>query len=232
MKASVAPPPAEKMTPSWELVRPSLDLVRNNFEVVLWLLLLPALLIALGTLLLGGTGNIRHISDLSPRQRSGAIVIIVGGLWSLLNLAPAQYFRVAASKKQTVRLQACYRRGLPFFWRLVAVDVLIGLMVLGGLVLLIVPGLIFLRRYYLASYYIVDQDLGIKAALQRASHDSKPVSGAVWGVIGVQISFSILASFISIIPALGILLAALVSYICLFLPALRYREIIAAVPAD
>jgi hypothetical protein len=226
----LTPPPKTFMTNSWDLVKPSLELVKKHVEQVIYLFLLPSLTYGLGSLLLGGDAKIEHLDNLTGRQELGVIILLIGFIWSLLNLAPSVYFRVRVGKGKSPSIGECYRKGLPYFWRLWAVDILVGLVVIIGLVLLIVPGIIFLRRYYLAPYYLIDKKLGIIESMKRSSHDSKPVSGYIWGVIGVQVVFSLIGSGLSLLPALGIVLSALVGYVCLFVPVLRYKEVLAATP--
>jgi len=218
------------LIPSWDLVKPSWRLVVENFEAIIFLYLLPALVIALGTVLLGDTRLIHHFADLSPRQWLGLKIAAVGGLWSLINAAPALYFQAKVAGGKTISLGDAYRQGLKYFWRLIGMFLLFGIIVIGGLILLILPGLlalfIIIHRYYLAGYYLVDQDLGIRQALLRSHHETAPFTPYVWGIVGVQLTFTIIASIVSgLLFQYGPVASAFIGVICLFLPALRYHEI-------
>src|SRR6185436_11176005 len=87
--------------------------------------------------------------------------------------------------------------------RLIGLGIIVGLMLLGGFLLFIIPGLIVLRRYYLSPYYLVDKDLTIGEAMKQSAADSKKYSQYIWSVIGV----SVLLSFTGIIPLIGVLLS-------------------------
>lgn len=226
MKASDQKDPAEVMTPSWELVSKSFKLVQQNIEQIIFLFLLPALTYTLGFILLDTTKGLHH---LTTRQTIGLIIVIIGCVWSLINLAPSLYFRVRTlTQKQPVSTKQAYKEGLPLFFRILATQIAVGILVLVGFVLLIVPGVIALRRYYLASYYLVDKNLSISEALKMSSEQTKPYRGYVWGTLGVQLVFAIGGSVLAPIPVVGIVLGSLVGYICLFLDSLRYRELVKA----
>lgn len=232
MKAKAKKPQPKPLAPSWDLVGPSWRLLRDNFELVIFLFILPSLLLVLGGLLLGETKDLHHLSDITSRQRVGLALMGLSLLWSILNFAPAIYFRLKVTAGKAVGLGTCYRQGLRYFWRLVGLNLfLLGLLFLGFL-LFIVPGIIllilFINRYYLAWYYLVDRDLGIRGALATSQRETAAYVGNIWGVIGVQLSFSLVASTISAVSRLGSVVAIFIQLICLFLPALRYKEIKAA----
>lgn len=224
MKTSVSPPATHDLTPSWELVRTSIDLLKQNFEAVTFLILLPALLLDLGVLLFGHYALFQH-QGMLPRQKFGLVIMAIGFIWSLINLGPSIYFQTRIVRDKAETVGNYYRHGFAFTRRLIAYNILYFLTVLGGLILLIVPGVIAMRRYYLAGFYLVDQNISVREAMKKAAEDTKPVSGFIWGIIGVQVVFSLIAAALSTLLLIGIVLEAIVVYVCLFLPALRYQEI-------
>lgn len=54
------------------------------------------------------------------------------------------------------------------FWRYLGASVLYGLMVVGGLILLIVPGIIWAVKYQFSRYLIVDKQLGIMDSFKQS----------------------------------------------------------------
>jgi len=58
---------------------------------------------------------------------------------------------------------------LPTFWRYVAGNLLFLLIILGGLLLLVIPGIIWSIKYQFAPFLIVDRNLGIKEAFQESA---------------------------------------------------------------
>ena len=230
MKASMTPEP--RPTPSWELVQPSLQLVREHFDQVIVLFVLPALLLALGSLLLGETSQLHHASGLSGRQmaehwRLGSRCYLVTG--ELRAVAVLPFLQIAQAEAAGAgRLLSA---GLTVFLAgLAGLNLLLAVIVLVGFVLIIVPGIIlplilFTSRYYLANYYLMDRDLTIKEALRQSHHETKPVVGSIWGIIGVQLVFSAVAGLLNASFRLGVLVSVFIPLVCLYLPALRYREI-------
>ena len=108
------------------------------------------------------------------------------------------------------------------YWlRLFGLNIVIGLMFIGGLLLLIVPAVFVLRRYFLAPYYMLDKDLSIGEALKQSAADSKAASGPIWGIIGV----SFLIALTGIVPIIGWAISFVLSMLYSAAPALRYREI-------
>lgn len=68
-----------------------------------------------------------------------------------------------------------------FLWW-IAARIVHGIMVFVGILLLIVPGIYIAARLYLYEYYVVDQKLNAKEALQASWHATK---GHVWQIIGI-----------------------------------------------
>lgn len=209
---------AAKMTPSWNLLRPSVELVVKMPEQVIVLVLLPSLLTVLGSVL--------ALHDTS----AGLGVRALGGLWILVNVAATYYLQLAGARGQTPSLAECYRDSWHYYWRILGFTILFSVMLLVGLVLLIVPGLIVLRRYFLAFFYILDDDLSIRDAMKKCSSQTKPFAANVWGVLGVVVAVAFLSAAIAslifaTVPSVGAVVAAIFSLSYLFLPAMRYLEI-------
>jgi len=87
--------------------------------------------------------------------------------------------------------------------------------------LLIVPGVIAIRRYFLAPYLMLDKDLSIREAMKQSAALSKPYSGSIWGIIGVIV----LLSLPSIIPVIGWAVSFVLMLLYSVAPALRYQEL-------
>lgn len=213
------------LTPSWDLAGQSVRLVRSHFTPFMYLILLPGLLYSLGGLL---TGNfVTPEGKFVPENINpvGIIVIMIALVWTLVNLGPSTHLELDATKHKPKLIREYYRAGLPDTLKLVVLYFLIGLMVILGLIALIIPGLIALRAFILAPYYLVDKKLSVIAALKMSAHSTKPFSGAIWGVIGVQMAVTFAAAAMGVFPVLGIILSIAISYSIAFLLALRYRTI-------
>jgi hypothetical protein len=73
----------------------------------------------------------------------------------------------------------------------------------------------------LAPYYLVDEDIGIMAAMKKSAADSKPFSGAIWGMMGLYTAFFVLG----IVPFIGGIVGSIFSIVYLCAGAVRYLQI-------
>jgi len=212
-----------KLTPSWDLLAPSVELVKRNIWSVLYLSFLPSLFVSVGSTM-ASSGKL-NFSDLSAHSIVGFSIAGVAGLWALLAFPGYLYMQVEASKGNTPAPLECFTKGLPRLLPLIAMFIIQGITVFVGFLLLIVPGLILVRSYFLSEYFLVDQKLGPLAALSASSKATKPVSYWIWGTIGVGIVISLMAASLSFIPFAGSIISGAIGYIYAFAAALRYNEV-------
>jgi len=205
------------LTPSWQLVPKSLSLIRQHIEQVIIISLLPTLLAGLGSLLIQSHGFV------------GAPIILIGLLWSLGSIGASNYLQLTSTQGKLVSTLDCYQKSMRYFWRLLLFSLLFGFMVVIGLILLIVPGLIIIRRYIFTPFYLIDQDLSIGEAMRLSAHQSGQVRGYVWGTIGVLAALTIGSGLVGLIfgfiPGGSTIITALLSVTYFFIAALRYVEI-------
>ncbi|MDH7499265.1 MAG: DUF975 family protein [candidate division NC10 bacterium] len=88
---------------------------------------------------------------------------------------------------------------LPLFFKYLFSSILYALIVLAGIVLLIVPGVIWAIKYMFFSYLIVDQGLGPVEALKRSGAMTK---GAKWDLF----LFGLLLLGVNLLGALALLI--------------------------
>ncbi len=183
---------------------------------------IPGLLAQLGTVM-AGTDS---LTTTDPTEVTGLIVRLVAAVWSLLGLAPSYYYVLRVLGGNPAGIMESYRYGLRYTWSLLLVGLTIGLTVLAGLALFIVPGLIFLRRYFLAGYFAIDENLGVREAMVRSSQASRPARRAVWSMLFcLALVAGLMYAAANLIPVYGAAVASLLSIVYVFLPALRYQEI-------
>ncbi len=149
-------------------------------------------------------------------------------IWLLFVLAAGTIVQIMS---QAAQLDAVEHKPLDFTvlwqvvkrlgWRLLGLYLLIDLYILVGLILLIIPGLIMIRRYFLAPYVMIDTKCGIKEAMERSAAMTKPYSGSIWGIIGV----SFLIGLVAIVPFIGSLAAFMLAALYSVAPAIRYQEL-------
>ena len=217
---------AHGLTGSFELFKKSKEVVMNNlstFGVLLLIPLITNLLTMFGSDAdkkpLGSANYGMNLSGATLGLGAGlVIVIIVANFISSLMLNGAS-LEATGGKKPT--LSEVWPYVPKFAARTVGLAFAVGFMVLIGFLALIVPGLIMIRRYFLAQYVMIDQDLSIGEAMKESARISKPHSGSVWGIIGVTIVLSIAG----IIPVVGWIAAFVLTSLYAVAPAMRYREL-------
>jgi hypothetical protein len=149
-------------------------------------------------------------------------------LWLIFTLVAGTIIQVMSQEAQ---LEASVNKPLDFIklwriskemvWRMLGLYIVMALYITVGLIFLIIPGLIMLRRYFLAPYVMLDTKCDIKEAMERSAAMSKPYSNAIWSVIGVMVVISI----INAIPYIGWLIAGIAGMFYSIAPALRYQQL-------
>lgn len=148
-----------------------------------------------------------------------AIVAIVGIVMAAV--LPKLATEVAKGKKP--QLGDLWSYAVRYTFPILALSIVSGLAVLGGFILLLVPGFILLRKFYLAPYILVDQDTGIIESLKKSSQLTGKAPMSIWGLVGV----SILLGIPSIVTVYGVgpIVSAVLAMLFTVAPALRYNEL-------
>ncbi len=231
---------AYHLTPSFELFRFSRDLVLKNIWIFGPLYIVP-LIFQIHSWLWSPSGpNAPHhwwggSNSFSPGLSSSPtpffsnyafvgfsvfwlLFVLVAGFIILIMTQAAQ---LKASEDKIITFGVLWNVVKDIGWRMVGLYIVVGLTILVGFILLIIPGLIFLRRYYLSAYVMLDKKVGIREAMDRSAAMTKPHSGSVWGVIGV----TVLIALTGVIPFIGWLIAFTLGMLYSVAPALRYQEL-------
>jgi hypothetical protein len=110
------------------------------------------------------------------------------------------------------------------FWRYVGTMILYGLIILGGFILLIVPGIIWAVQFSLSYYFVVDRGLGPIQALKASS---RTTNGVKWDLLG----FGILCGLMNLLGFLCLIVGIFATYpTVLVATALVYRQLAAQTP--
>lgn len=208
------------LTSSWQLVPVSFALLKRNFWLIFALTIAASIAASIDT---------PSFTDLDSYQANSNAAIsfltFAGILWGVLFMPALIYAQLRISRGESVTFSDAARNGFTHFWRLVGLYILAGLIIVGGLLLLIVPGLILIRRYSLAPYYLIDQNLSIRESMKRSAAATKPVSGFIWGVLLVDLLFSLVGSALSSVTIIGLVLGNIFVAIYSFALPLRYLEL-------
>lgn len=212
------PMPEYRSNP-FQLIRPSISaLARTAGTLIL------VVLIALGVILVG-VGFV--VLMFVPSQLHFLAVIlgvlaIAACVVMLLLYLPWVYTRIilAAAGGQKLSLGAAWPKWGQAL-RLFGTSLLAGLAILGGIVLLVVPGIIFAVWLTLVPYVVVDEGIGGIAALRR-SRDL--VRGRFWEIAGSNLLSSI-TGLIAWVPVVGVVAELVLAILLIPVTAIRYHSI-------
>ncbi|MEK7550281.1 MAG: hypothetical protein AAB535_00645 [Patescibacteria group bacterium] len=119
-----------------------------------------------------------------------------------------------------------YKTSLKYLWKFFLTSFIVGLIVIGGLILLIIPGVIFSIWYAFALWGTVDKGYGISESLRQSKNLTK---GKFWKIVG-QISVLVLFTLIvqigfSFLPKVGTLITTIFGGLFLLPYYLLYRDL-------
>lgn len=220
------------LTPATGLFHKSYEAVMRNINTFA-ILLLPSFLFTLSSLVPFPDGN--PAKDFSAPFGSlvfptyGWVAIFILGFIATVLLvflliiiqAMLLILELEAAQDKTPGLGHLWELGNKYLLRLFGLAIVTSIYVIGGLILFIIPGLIMIRRYFLAPYLLIDKDLPIGEAMRRSAALTKPHPGAVWGVIGVML----LLSLPGFVPFIGPIVAFVLGALYSVAPAIRYKEL-------
>jgi hypothetical protein len=200
----------QAFTPSFSLLRPSARALYLNIWTFVGLYAI--------------TMIVSIISNFADQQSSLYLMLSLLGMVIGVVIAPAvPLAQLRSVEGKEVELIEALQDGIPFVFRIFLLQVATIVLFIGGLVLLIVPGIFVIQRLLLAPYFLIDRDLGVIEAIKMSWAETKAHSGPVWGLIGANIAYALLLFTIILIPvAIAILIAYSVA------PAIRYKELIKA----
>jgi len=108
-----------------------------------------------------------------------------------------------------------------YFWRIVGASILIALIVMGGFLLLIVPGIYWALKYQFALNLIVDKDLSISEAMTKSGEITKGVKlRLLW--------FDIITGLVSLLGLIAFGIGILVALPVVWLAEIHvYKQLLA-----
>lgn len=169
------------MSSPLDLLKKSLSLFFGNFIYILKFWLVQYGLIFVTALILGAVIAI-FAATKSPFTAIPiviAVVIYIFLLYWLVSSSLVLYQSIADESRMPIK--SILSRGYKIFGPVLGASLLSGLAVIGGLILLIIPGLIFMVWFSFSSQVVLYENLSWTRALSR-SHDL--VRGRFWPVVG------------------------------------------------
>ncbi len=175
--------------------------------------------------------NIQNIQDQIKKEPSLILIILAVGLIYLIvsfwvYVAGIMAVDSVVNGKTDLNLKKLKDDSYKKLWGFSLVGLLVGLVIMGGILLLFIPGLIFTVWYYFAGYAYVDKKLDIKEAL---IFSKSIVRGRFWAVAGRLIVIGLLNSLasglVSALPYVGALMVTLAGALFILPNYLLYKEL-------
>lgn len=148
------------------------------FVVISMALFAPVLLYALNWL--QGVRNHGLSGDMSQFT---IIATVISALAGSLVTAALTYCVVNDMHGQRAGIGACIARGISSLWVALGVAIVAGLAVVGGLLLLVVPGVIVACMFYVAVPVAVMEQTSVMGALRRSRELTQGHKGQVFGLM-------------------------------------------------
>lgn len=155
------------------------------------------------TIMLAALAGVGVIANFKFELGAIWIVLLLAVLiiWAVILLAAFTKYALQTSKGQEISFKQALGVGYQKSLGYVGLMILTTAIVLGGLVLFIIPGLIFMYWFLLAPYIYMDQDVSITEALRQSKKIAKAQPAEIVGVMSLGIALSMG----SIIPVFGFL---------------------------
>jgi hypothetical protein len=222
------------MTPAFELFPKSYHLVRKNIWVFVTLCIFP-LIIGLSNgvwvvdsqrhfhtdapVIWGAIGT----STLPAYAWGGfGITLIFAMVLAIILQIMTQAAQLDVSMGKSANLSRAWKvvkaRGL----QMLGLYLLVGLITAVGFVLFIIPGIIMLRRYFVAPYVLLEnKEMGVWDAMEKSAQLTKQDPWSVYSILGLMLLFSLFGVF----PIIGWIAAFLLHFFYSVAPAIRYQEL-------
>jgi len=210
---------------AFSLFTKSKEVVLANLPTYAVLFILP-LLMGLGANLNNGSRSpitpAFNGLDISPTQLGlgVGVAIIVFIAFIIVSVMVCALNLLAANGKKP-GLDALWPFVSKFTLRIIGISIVTSVIIVLGLMALVVPGVIFIRRYFLAPYVLIDQDLSIGEAMRESARLTRPYPMSFWGLVGVNIILN-LPSFV---PVIGWAISFVLGSLYTAAPAIRYLEL-------
>ncbi|MGD1003701.1 MAG: hypothetical protein ABR884_03980 [Minisyncoccia bacterium] len=145
----------------------SWDLYKERWQVLVEIVLLPTLVVALGYILL-------YLGF--PFSILGGLIVFIGYIIFVFSMLP-----VIFSLHHTAGVDASYKATIGWFWPFVWVTILEILAVMGGSIMLIIPGIWLGVALMLMMYvFVIEHRRGVDALRQSKDY----IKGYWWAVLG------------------------------------------------
>jgi hypothetical protein len=153
---------------------------------------------------------------------AAAIVCTLGTMALAIAVLPAFVLTSLRSiDNKSAGVEEMWRAGQPFVFKYLLLTLLLGVLFVAGAALFLLPYVWLYKRYMMAPYYLVNENVGPIEAMRRSARDSKRFTGAMWGVVGITVLIELLYT----LPHVGRILGTVFIVLYSGAPIVRYNQI-------
>ena len=201
------------------LIQPSVQALRLN----IWLVVGAAVISAVVGIMILTAGITAVVLGLFGHSVGSvvlaAVVTLILLAVALAVLAPLSFIILLASARgKKLSLRQAVGQCWHYSGRMTLVILLTALATLGGLILLIIPGIIVGTWFSLAPYVLVDEDVGAIEAMKRSKRLVQGHLIEMLGLYGMD-------NFLSLFPLIGNIISLVLTLLTLASPAVRYLQL-------
>ncbi|MEK7610101.1 MAG: hypothetical protein AAB470_03240 [Patescibacteria group bacterium] len=158
VSVSATSTPLQKIPGPFELFSYGWKLFINHWKILIPIVIFPTVIMYLGSLL-----NFTHQSAFTV---FGGLLSVIGGVFSVV-MVPAivdAVDRLSTNPSIQISFIEQYKKGFTFFWSVILIGIIYGLVGLGSFILFIIPGIIIVIYASFYSYtLIIDGNRGFSA---------------------------------------------------------------------
>lgn len=178
----------------------SRDAIKYNWKTYLAIVLLAAAASFVVELFLPSNKTLGTATLSATEANIEVIVNLVGMLVGVFFAIGVILVALANIRRQQIDLRQALKSSFQYFINALALTIIQAVIALLSLLLFIVPFFFVMPRLALATYYLVDQDLGPVEAIKASWVGTKGSALKVWGIVGATILMALLAVTIIGIP--------------------------------
>lgn len=159
-------------------------------------------------------------------QNNDLMLILVGILAALVGIWVSSTKYVSIIKMGSPEKEV-FKLGFKMMWVYFLLSIVLGLIILGGLILLIIPAIIFGVWYSFSIFLLFDKNIGIKEALRQSKN---MVKGRFWKVLGRSLVFGLITLLVNFvfasIPYAGNIIVSFLAPVFILPSYLLYRDLV------
>lgn len=170
-----------------DLIKSTLDDYKQNWQKFAYLLIIPLSVSYILSLCSFISDKFGFAASMPWQFKVAAVILFiilllaVGIIYVLTYISEFLLVKDLTQEVNSGNLRDWYKRARPYFWISVGISVIYSILTLVGIILLIVPGVIFAISYCFAIYAVIFEDHKFEGAFGRSR---ELVKGYWWAVFG------------------------------------------------